>query len=99
MTANIHTQRIPWKRYLTTLSECLLAFAITTFCIALYFTRCEISIIESIVLIILYVFVIGVCVKRIAQQFSLAAIMLMIPLAPLVPLVFVMLLIPILQYL
>lgn len=93
-----NTQIIPWKHYLTITTESLLAFYISTFCIAMYFTHGGAAwIIPSGILILLYLFVLFVCIKRAIQQLPLPALMLIIPLAPLIALTIVISLIPLLQ--
>jgi hypothetical protein len=89
---------VPWKVYISTLIECTLSFGIATFCMAMFFTHQGSEwVFLSILLGILYLFVIVVCVRRIAQRFSFATLMLFIPIAPLIPLVIILMLIPILQ--
>lgn len=98
---NMHHTKVnivPWKLYATTLAESLLCFGLATFSLAMYFTHSGINwIVTSLVLIILYLFILTVCIHRIIQRFSLAALILLIPIAPLVPLVFILILIPLLQ--
>lgn len=91
---------INWKSYLTITAESLLAFYMATFCVAIFFTHQGSQwLIMSILLVILYLFVIGVCVKRVIQTLPLQALMLIIPLAPLIALFIVISLIPVLQLL
>jgi hypothetical protein len=93
-----NTQLIPWKHYLTISMESLLAFYISTFCIAVYFTHRGTNwIIQGAILILLYLFVIFACIKRVIQHLPLPALMLIIPLAPLIALTIVISLIPVLQ--
>lgn len=92
------TQLVPWKHYLTISMESLLAFYISTFCIAMYFThRGTDWVIQGGILILLYLFVIFTCIKRVVQQLPIPALMLIIPLAPLIALTIVISLIPVLQ--
>jgi len=89
---------LPWKRYVSITIESLLAFYIATFCIAMYFTHLSTAwIIPGTILIVLYLFVIFVCIRRIIQTLSIAALMLIIPIAPLIVLTTVISLIPLLQ--
>lgn len=91
---------IHWKSYLTITAESLLAFYMATFCVAIFFTHQGSQwLLISILLVILYLFVIGVCVKRVIQTLPLQALMLFIPLAPLIALFIVISLIPVLQVL
>lgn len=91
---------LPWKRYIITTVESLLTFFIATFCLAVFYIhRGDHWILPGILLILLYLFVIFALVKRVADKFSFAAIMLIIPIAPLIALIIVVSLIPILQYL
>lgn len=91
---------INWKTYLTITAESLLSFYLATFCVAIYFTHQGTQwLFLSIILVILYLFVIGVCAKRIIQTLPLQALMLIIPLAPLIALFIVISLIPILEIL
>lgn len=91
---------VPWKPYLTITAESLLAFYLATFCMAVFFThRGSQWLLQGIVLGILYLFVIFVCAKRVYQNLPLQALMLIIPLAPLIALFIVISLIPVLQYL
>jgi len=90
--------RVPWKDYLTITFESLLTFYIATFCVAMYFIhRGPQWITNGIVLLLLYVFVIFVCARRIFKALPIAALMLVIPIAPFLVIVIVISLIPILQ--
>ena len=92
------TAIVPWKNYLTITAETLLAFYLATFCMAMYFTHQGAQwIFPSVLLGILYVFVLAVCVKRIIARLSIAALMLVIPIAPLLALTLVVSLIPVLE--
>lgn len=96
---NLNRGIAPWKRYIFTTLECLIAFYIATFCMALNFFKYGVSSpAASIMLGILYIYVIYLCVRLIVQRFSLAALMLIVPIAPLIALIMVVTLIPILQY-
>ncbi|MBX3709419.1 MAG: hypothetical protein KIT56_03605 [Gammaproteobacteria bacterium] len=91
---------MPWKLYLSITIESLLTFYIATFCIAMYFIhRGTQWVTLSVVMGILYLFVIFTCAKRIFQALPVSALMLIIPLAPLIAIGMVISLIPILQYL
>ena len=95
-----NTPLVPWKTYVTITLESLLTFYLATFCVAIYFTHRGVGwIIPGIILIALYLFVIVACAKRIIDKLSLAALMLIIPIAPLLALIIVISLIPLLQHL
>lgn len=94
------TDLINWKTYLTITVESLLSFYVATVCVAIFFTHQGSQwLILSIILVLLYLFVIGVCTKRVIQALPLQALMLIIPLAPLIALFIVISLIPVLQVL
>lgn len=89
---------IPWKNYLTITAESLLTFYLATFCVAFYFKQHGIEWITlSILVIALYLFVIFACTKRVIEKLSMAALMLVIPIAPLIVLIMVVSLIPVLE--
>lgn len=89
---------VPWKKYLILTLESLLAFYLATFCFIMFFThRGPDWILTGIILSILYLFVIFVCAKRTLAQLSMPALMLVIPIAPLIALTLVVSLIPIIE--
>lgn len=89
---------LPWKLYIKTTVESLVAFFIATFCLAMFFVHHGQNwAIPAIILGVLYIFVIFALIKRIVEKFSLAALMLIVPIAPLIALIMVVSLIPILQ--
>jgi hypothetical protein len=89
---------IPWKLYVLVTIESLLTFYIATFCVAMFFTHRGTNwIIPGILLGVLYLFVIIASAKRLSEKLSLATIMLIIPLAPLIALICVVSLFPLLQ--
>jgi hypothetical protein len=93
-----HNSLVPWKLYMVTTAETLLTFYIATFCIAMYFThRGAQSLVPGILIVMLYVFVIFACAKRVQEKLPMAGIMLIIPIAPLLALIIVISLIPVLQ--
>lgn len=98
-TTEISTQgNLPWKVIIRTTFESLLAFYVATFCMAMFFThRGPNWVLPAIFLIILYIFVIITCASRIIKNLSMAMVMLIIPIAPLIALIIVVTLIPILQ--
>lgn len=92
-------QLLPWKHYLYVFFESILVFYLATFCLAVFFSNRGVSwLANGIVLILLYIFVIAVCIKRVYDQLPIAALMLLIPIIPLVALISVVSLIPIIQY-
>lgn len=94
------THTIPWKLYLTITAETTLAFMLSTFSMGIYFTHLhDAPLFLSILMCVLYVFVIGVCIKRLVEKFSLPALMLMTPILPLLVLILVVAMLPLLQYL
>lgn len=89
---------VPWKRYLKITLESVIAFYIATFCIGMYFThRGTDWVFFGIVLAILYVFVIVICAKRVLEKLSMPALMIVIPICPLIALILVVTLIPIIE--
>ena len=95
-----NSQRLPWKLYIIITLQTLVAFYLATFSIAMFFIRGGHEwLISSIAIIILYLFVIFACAKIILNKLSIAAIMLIIPIAPLLALVIVVTLIPVLEHL
>lgn len=98
-TKNEFTPQVPWKLFLITTTESLLAFYLATFCLAMFlFHRSVNWIIPGIIMIALYLFVVFVCAKRVLSKLSMATVMLIIPIAPLLALFIVLSLIPILEY-
>lgn len=89
---------VQWKALITTTAECLLAFYLATFCVAVFFThRGDSWLVPGLCLIFLYLFVIVACAKRIIEKLSIAAVMLIIPIAPLLGLILIISLIPVLE--
>lgn len=100
MQQNDNDGILPWKLYIITTVESLLTFFLATFCVAMFFThRGPNWVLPAIFLGALYLFVIFALVKRVIDKFSWAAIMLIIPIAPLIALIMVVCMIPILQHL
>ena len=94
------TNIIPWKRYTITLAEVWIAFCIATFAMGMFFSHFyagTLNIFLGILLGILYLFVISLCVKRLIERLSIAALMLLVPIAPLAVLLLVVSLLPIIQ--
>jgi hypothetical protein len=91
---------LPWKNYLTITTEVILMFCLSTFSLGMYVIHDGASFIYSLILmILLYVLVVGLCVQRIAVRFSIAALMIIIPIVPLIVLMLIISLVPILQML
>jgi hypothetical protein len=89
---------VPWKKYLKITIESIVAFYIASFCVGMYFThRGNDWLFFGIILAILYLFVILVCAKRILEKLSMPALMLVIPICPLIALIVVVTLIPIIE--
>lgn len=89
---------VPWKLYITTTVESLLAFYIATFCVGMFFMHRGVNwVMPALLLAFLYLFVIFVCAKRVMQKLPIAAIMLIIPIAPLIALIIVVSLIPVIE--
>ncbi len=90
---------VPWKHYIKITVESLLAFYVATFCVGMFFMHGgRHHYLLATLLIILYLFVIVICSKRVLEKLSLPALMLVIPIAPLIALIIVVTLIPILEY-
>ena len=91
---------LPWKIYIVTTIETLLAFYIATFSLAVFFIhRGNNWHMQAFFLALLYLFVIFCCGKRIIEKLPISAVMLIIPIAPILALIIVISLIPILQIL
>ncbi len=89
---------VSWKAYLATTLETMIAFYLATFSLAVFFTRHgSSSLLISLLMGALYAAVIGLCLTRIIQKFSMAALMIIIPIAPLLALMSVVSLIPVLE--
>lgn len=91
---------VPWKNYLKITAESVIAFYIATFCVGMYFThRGTDWYFFGAVLAILYLFVIVVCAKRILEKLSMPALMIVIPICPLIALIVAVTLIPVIEML
>lgn len=90
---------VPWKPYLIVTAETIAAFYIATFCLAVFFIhRADSSWVSIAIMVLLYLSVIAACAKLLFNRLSIAALMLIIPIAPLLALIMVISLIPILQH-
>lgn len=91
---------VPWKIYLRVTAETITAFFVATFCLLMFIAhRPSNWVLPMILIAITYLFVIGICIRRVFQKLPLSAIMLIIPIAPLLALIMVVSLIPVIQYL
>lgn len=91
-------QILPWRIYLNTTLETLLAFYLATFSLAMFFTHRGTSWVWMGMMVLLYILVIILCAKRIANKLPLQALMIIIPIAPFIALSIILTLIPILEY-
>lgn len=88
-----------WKKYLRIGLETMLAFYIATFCIGyVLITPNEHWVIFATTMAILYLITIIICIRRLIIHFPLAAMMLIIPIAPLFVLITVVTVMPLLQW-
>ncbi len=91
---------LPWKMYLKLSSETVLTFYLATFCIGLFFIHRGANwVLQGIFISFLYAFIIIAIATRLIQKLSAPALMLVIPIAPLLALITVVSLIPLLQLL
>lgn len=89
-----------WKAYTKTILGVFFVFALGTFSMAVYFTHLDgASVILSALLVVLYLGVIGMCIRKLVLTLSPAALMLLVPIAPLAILLLVVALLPIVQML
>lgn len=89
---------VPWKLLLVITAESILAFFIASFCMAMFITHHgQHWIAPALILGILYLFIIIVVFKRVLQKLPVAAVMLIIPIAPFIALMLIISMIPILQ--
>jgi hypothetical protein len=85
------------NRYLATSLQCLFAFFIATFSVAFFFSHLTPGwATAGAILILLYVFVLFACTRLVCKHFSVAALMLLTPIVPLLALLFVLMLLPLL---
>jgi hypothetical protein len=91
---------VPWKLYLTTTAESIIAFYLATFSLAMFYIhRGDNWVPFAVILGALYLFIIFVCAKRVIEKLPISAVMLIIPIAPLIVIIMVISLIPVLQVL
>lgn len=83
--------------YLLTSIECISAFLAGTFIVAMFFSHLTPGwLIPGVILVALYIFVLFTCVRLMFKHFSIAVLMLLTPIVPLVALFFVIMLLPLL---
>lgn len=98
MKTGSENPNIDWKNFLKITFESILTFYLATFSLTMFLSHLpEEWILPTISLVILYLFIVFILAKRILQKFSLAEIMLIIPIAPLLALIIFVTLIPILE--
>lgn len=89
-----------WKFYTVTIVQVWVVFSIVTFVFGLYLTHLGVDhLIVTIVMALLYIFVIVCCIKRLVERLPVAALMLLVPIAPLAVLLLILSILPILQQL
>jgi len=96
---SIPRQPPSWKTYFITVTKCMFSIYIATFCLAVFFLhRGEHWILPGMFLVILYLFVFIVCVKKIIEKLPMAGLMIAAPTLPLILLLLALSLLPILQW-
>ncbi|HTM64144.1 MAG TPA: hypothetical protein VL360_06540 [Gammaproteobacteria bacterium] len=99
MTQHNTSDFVPWKRYIFAVAEAAGVFTLASFLLGLYIIREGTNSIPLLLFFILiYAAAVITSIYRMARKFSLAANMLMIPIAPLVILIIVVSLIHLLQF-
>lgn len=89
---------VPWMRYLTTTLQTVFAFYLATIAFGIFITHPgSATLLSGLLMTCLYLAVIGLCIALIVQRFSLAALMIIVPVAPLLALFSVVSLIPLLE--
>jgi len=89
---------VPWRSFIITTIETLVAFYSASFSLIMYFLhRGTHALPLSIIMVLLYVFVLILCVKRTIQRLPLPALMLIVPIAPLIALILIVSLIPLIE--
>ena len=95
----IEPVRIPWKRTILAVSETILTFTLASFLLGLLILHHDrFGVAAFIPAGILYAAAVITTVYRMVRKFSLAANMLMVPIAPLIILLIIVSLIHLLQY-
>lgn len=91
--------RVPWKRYILATSETIITFTLASFLLGLFLMHRGNSGVATIVgIVFVYLFAVGFSIYRMVRKYSLAANMLMIPIAPFFIMMIVVSLIHVLQY-
>lgn len=90
--------KVPWKIFIVSTAESLLAFYLASFSLGMYFLHRPVNWFwTGLLLGLLYLLVIIICAKRVVEKLSIATVMLIIPLAPLIALIIIVTLIPVLE--
>jgi hypothetical protein len=90
---------VPWKRYILAVTETVITFTLASFLLGLYILhRGNSGILVNLLVGLVYAALVVFTIWRMVRKLSLQAIMLMIPIAPLVVLIIVVVLIHFLQY-
>lgn len=91
---------VPWKLYTLVVTEAIASFTITSFLLGLYILHHNQfgNLILDILIGILYAVIFVITIWRMVRRFSLVAIMLMIPIAPLLMMGIIVSLIHLLQF-
>lgn len=89
----------PWMRYMGSFGLFLVAFFIATFCVAMFFSHLRGGhwVVQGAIMIGLYFFVLGACIRLLVKRLSVAAMMLITPIVPLAALILILMLLPLLQ--
>jgi hypothetical protein len=88
----------PWKSYTKLIFESIIAFYVATLALAVFFLLQGRQFPGLAVLqVMLYVFVVGVITRRVIRTFSAPALMLTVPIAPLLVLILVLSMLPVLE--
>lgn len=96
---SIEPDRVPWKRYILATSETIITFTLASFLLGLFLMhRGDSGVVAIVGVVLLYLFAVGLSIYRMVRKYSLAANMLMIPIAPFIIMMIVVSLIHVLQY-
>ncbi len=88
---------VPWKRYSIAAGQAIFTFTAAVFIIGYYLLHYRSSIAVTIVLIAACVSAVIYSIYRMVQEFTIVAVMLMIPIAPFIMLAIVVSMIHVLQ--
>ena len=90
---------VPWRRYCLAIAEAVLIFTLASFLLGLYIIhRGNSGTVTMVLCAIFYALAIGYTIYRMVRKFSIPALMLMVPIAPLVIMIIVVSLIHLLQF-